>query len=131
MKKILSILAGAAVLVLGTATLSAGSAFAHGAPTANHGGIVQAVGETWLELVVKGDTVELYLQDDGDDMPSADISGKLTVVKGAAKSEFALKPAGGNKLEAKAPGAVKGSKVLASVTLADKKTKVSTAFDIK
>ena len=131
MKKILSTLAGAAILVVGTATLPAKTALAHGSPTANHGGVVQAVGETWLELVVRGDTVELYLQDDGDDMPSADISGKVTVVKGAAKSEFALKPAGGNKLEAKAPGAVKGSKVLASVTLADKKTKVSTSFDIK
>jgi hypothetical protein len=125
MKKLLSIMA------LSAAAMSAGLAYGHGAPTANHGGIVQAVGETWLELVVRGDTVELYVQDDGDDMPSADLAGKVTVVKGAAKSEFTLKPAGGNKLEARAPGAVKGSKVLALLTLADKKTKVSTTFDIK
>jgi hypothetical protein len=125
MKKLLSILA------LSAAAMSAGLAYGHGAPTANHGGIVQAVGETWLELVVRGDTVELYVQDDGDDMPSADLAGKVTVVKGTAKSEFPLKPAGGNKLEARAPGAVKGSKVLALLTLADKKTKVATTFDIK
>lgn len=125
MKKIL------AQLLLGAASMTAGLAFAHGTATANHGGIIQTVGETWLELVVRGDTIELYLQDDGDDMASADISGKVTVVKAGGKAEFPLKAAGGNKLEAKAPGAVKGSKVLAVLTLADKKTKVSTSFDIK
>ncbi|SFU91367.1 hypothetical protein [Pseudoduganella namucuonensis] len=125
MKKILG------MIVLATASLASGLAGAHGSPVANHGGMVQAVGETWLELVVKGDKVELYVQDDGDDMPAADMGGKVTIVKGAAKSEFALKPAGGNKLEAQAPGAVKGSKVLAVLILADKKTKVSAGFDIK
>ncbi len=125
MRKILGL------LVVSVAALAGGSAGAHGSATANHGGIIQTVGETWLELVVKGDTLQLYLQDDGDDMPAAGISGKLTVVKGNAKSEFALKPAGGNLLEAKAPGAVKGGKVLAVLTLDDKKTKVSTTFEIK
>jgi hypothetical protein len=119
------------VLVLGAAALSGNAAFAHGAAMANHGGIVQTVGETWLELVVVGDKVELYLQDDGDDMPTSEITGKVTVVRGASKAEFMLKPAGDNKLEAKAPGVVKGSKVLALLTLADKKTKVSTTFDIR
>jgi hypothetical protein len=119
------------MLVLGAATLCGNVAFAHGAATANHGGIVQTVGETWLELVVVGDKVALYLQDDGDDMPTSEITGKVTVVKGGSRSEFVLKPAGDNKLEAKAPGVVKGSKVLALLTLADKKTKVSTTFDIR
>jgi hypothetical protein len=118
--------------ILGLLILSAAAlAGAHGSATANHGGIVQTSGETWLELVVKGDTLQLYLQDDGDDMPTAGISGKLTLVKGAARSEFALKPAGGNLLEARAPGAVKGAKVLAVLTLDDRKTKVSTTFEIK
>nr|WP_315397122.1 hypothetical protein [uncultured Duganella sp.] len=120
-----------ATLVLAAATLSSGHVLAHGAPVANHGGIVQAVGETWLELVVKGDQVELYLQDDGDDMPTADVTGKVTLVTAAGKKEYALKPAGGNKLEAKAPGAAKPGKVLALLTMADKKTRVSTTFDIK
>jgi len=129
MKRILYalLLSGAAITAAMTGTL----ARAHGTPQANHGGIVQAVGETWLELVVRGDAVELYVQDDGDDMPSADMSGRITVVKGAARSEFALAPAGGNKLAGKASGVAPGSKVLTTLTLADKKTKVSTAFDIK
>ncbi|WP_209714797.1 hypothetical protein [Duganella sp. 1411] len=125
MKKILG------AVTLAAAALTSGHAFAHGAPVANHGGIVQAVGETWLELVVKGDQVELYLQDDGDDMPSAEVTGKVTLVTEAGRKEFALKPAGGNKLEAKAPGVAKVGKVLALLTMADKKTRVSTTFDIK
>lgn len=124
MKRIL----GTMVLALATAS---GYAVAHGTPVAHHGGIVQAVGETWLELVVKGDQVELYLQDDGDDMPSAEVTGKVALVTAAGKQEFALKPAGGNKLEAKAPGAAKAGKVSALLTMADKKTRVSTTFDVK
>ncbi|HWW70476.1 MAG TPA: hypothetical protein VN089_11090 [Duganella sp.] len=118
-------------MVLSAAALTAGYAVAHGSPVANHGGIAQAVGETWLELVVRGDQVDLYLQDDGDDMASADVTGKITLVTAAGKREFVLKPAGGNKLEAKAPGAAKAGKVLALLTMADKKTRVSTTFDIK
>ena len=129
MKRILTalLLSGAAI----TAALTGNLARAHGTPQPNHGGIVQAVGETWLELVVRGDAVDLYVQDDGDDMPSAGMCGKFTVVTGAAKKEFALAPAGDNKLTGKAVGVAKGSKVLTVVTLADKKTKVSAAFDIK
>ena len=44
----------------------------------------------------------------GDEMPTAAMGGKLTVVKGAAKTEYVLKPAGGNKMETTAKGAVKG-----------------------
>jgi hypothetical protein len=129
MKRILyALLLSAAAL---TAMITGGLARAHGSPQPNHGGIVQAVGETWLELVVRGDTVDLYVQDDGDDMPSAGMIGKFTVVNGAAKKEFALAPAGDNKLSGKAAGVAKGSKVLAVLTLDDKKTKVSATFEIK
>lgn len=105
-------------------------ALAHGAPVPSHGGQILAVGETWLELVVRGNTLELYVQDDGDDVASAALSGKLTILNGGSKSESALKPAGGNKLEATAAVA-SGAKVLALLVLADKKTKVSTTFVIK
>ena len=110
--------------------LAMNGAQAHGAPSPNHGGIVQAVGETWLELVVKGDTLELYLEDDGEEMPSAGLTGKLTLVNGASKTDVVLKPAGGNKLEARGTTS-KGGKVLALLTLADKKTHVSATFQLK
>ncbi len=129
MKKILTglLLAGTVL----TATLTAGLVRAHGTPQANHGGIVQAVGETWLELVVRGDAVDLYVQDDGDDMPSAGMSAKAAVVQGAAKKEFALAPAGNNKLSGKVSGATKGGKLQVVLVLDDKKTKVSATFDIQ
>jgi len=115
--------------LIGTLLFCAASlAWAHGAPVANHGGVVMAVGETWLELVVSGDAVELYLEDDGDAMDSAGISGKLTV----AGKELVLAPAGGNKLKAAGGVALpKGAKVNAVLLMADKKTKVATTFTLK
>lgn len=122
MKKILG------TLLLCSASLVMGSAHSHGTPVANHGGVVQAVGETWLELVVKGDKIELYLEDDGDPMPSAGVSGVLSVA--GKPGEIALAPAGDNKLAAK--GAVPaGAKVTAKLLMADKKTKVATTFALK
>ena len=54
-------------------------------------------------------------------MSVAGASGKFTVLTGADKSEAELKPAG-DKLEAKGIKLAPGSKVVASVTTADKKT---------
>jgi hypothetical protein len=118
------------VLLMCSASLVLGSAYGHGAPSPNHGGIVQAVGETWLELVVKGGNVELYVEDDGEPMDSAALSGQVTIVNGARKTEFALKPAGGNKLEAKGATAAKGARVVTLLVLADK-TRVPATFLIK
>jgi hypothetical protein len=115
-------------LVLCSAALTMGSAHSHGTPVANHGGVVQAVGETWLELVARGDRLELYLEDDGDPMPSAGVTGKLSVA--GVPGELTLVPAGGNKLEAK--GTVPaGARVTTKLLMADKKTKVATTFALK
>jgi hypothetical protein len=123
MKKII----GMGIMCL--AALAFGPAYGHGSPTANHGGVVMAVGETWLELVVRGDTLELYLEDDGDAMDSKGISGKLTI---AGKADLSLTPAGGNMLKAKSSSPVPaGAKVAAVLLLADKKTKVATTFTVK
>ena len=121
----------ASVLLLASVALTLSSAYGHGAPTPNHGGQVLAVGETWLELVAGSGTVELYVEDDGDPMPSAGLGGQLTIQNGASKTEYALKPAGGNKLEAKGALAPKGAKVTAVLVLADKKTRVPATFVIK
>ncbi|HZX28326.1 MAG TPA: hypothetical protein VFF16_14745 [Telluria sp.] len=104
---------------------------AHGVATPSHGGMIRTDGETWVELVIHGNAVEVYVQDDGDDMPTADMTGKIALVKDGAKSEFPLKPAGGNKFEGKAAGLAAGTRVLTVLTLADKKTTVSAAFDLK
>ena len=124
MKKSISLLlAASAALVLS-------SAHGHGTPTPNHGGIVQAVGDTWLELVPASGKIELYVEDDGDPMPSAGLSGHLSVQNGGAKADYVLKPAGGNRLDAVGAQAPKGAKVIAVLVLADK-TKVPATFVIK
>ena len=116
------------MLVLFAASLSFGAAYGHGNPMANHGGVIQAVGETWIELVVKGDSVEMYLEDDGDPMESAGVSGKVTL----GGKELVLTPAGGNKLLAKFTGKLpKANKATAVLVLADQKTKVGVTFTLK
>lgn len=118
------------MLLLCSATLAMSGAQAHGTPVANHGGIVMAVGETWLELVAKAGSVELYVEDDGDPMDSAGMSGKVTVVNGASSKEYVLTPAGGNRLEAKGAKVPKGAKVNTVLVLADK-TRVPATFTVK
>lgn len=112
------------------AALSGGLAWAHGDEKARHGGLVQISGETKFELVAKGDTAEVYLDDHGETIPTAKLSGKLTVMSGSAKSEAKLEPAAGDKLVAKGVKLAKGDKVIALVTLADKST-ASARFVVK
>ena len=116
--------------MLAAAALSGGLAGAHGDDKARHGGLVQMAGEVKIELVAKGDTVEVYLDDHGETMPTAKLSGKLTVLSSAAKSEAKLEPAAGDKLVAKGVKLAKGDKVIAMVTLQDKTTS-SARFVIK
>ena len=110
--------------------LTASVAWAHGDEKARHGGLVQMAGEVKFELVAKGDTAEVYLDDHGETIPTKGLSGKITVMSGANKSEAKLEPEGSEKLVAKGVKLVKGDKVIALVTLADKSTS-SARFVIK
>ena len=112
------------------AALSGGLAWAHGDEKARHGGLVQISGETKFELVPSADGAEVYLDDHGETIPTAKVSGKLTVMSGAAKTEARLEPAPGDKLVARGVKLVKGDKVIALVTLADKTTS-SARFVVK
>jgi hypothetical protein len=124
MKKILSALA-AGVCALGLNTASA-----HGVAEPEHGGIIQVVNEIVVELVSRGDVTEVYLKDDDDPMPTAGMSGSLNIAAGGGKTQAVLKPAGGNKLEAKGVKLASGAKVLVIVQLAEKKPKLSASFTI-
>ena len=124
MKKLLMMLA------LGAATIACGSALAHGDAPPQYGGIMQMVDDMSFELVVKGDTAALYLGDHGEKVPTANMTGKLTVLSGTNKSEAKLEPAGGHKLEAKGVKIAKGDKIIALMTSTDKKT-TSVRFVIK
>ena len=117
-------------VLLAAAALAAGAAWAHGDEKARHGGIVQMSGEVKFELVAKGDGAEVYLDDHGETIPTAKVSGKLTVMSGGNKSEAKLEPEGNDKLVAKGVKLAKGDKVIALVTLADKSSS-SARFVIK
>ncbi|HEY0956431.1 MAG TPA: hypothetical protein VGE36_16850 [Roseateles sp.] len=117
-------------LVLIAAALTAGTVWAHGDGVARHGGIVQMAGELKFELVAKADAAELYLDDHGATVPTAKLTGKLTVLSGGAKSEARLEPAPGDKLVAKGVKLVKGDKVIALVTTADQQNN-SARFIVK
>lgn len=115
MKTFFGVLAIAAAMNIGTAQ-------AHGDPNPRHGGIVQIAGEVKLELVARGDAAELYLDDHGETLPTAKLSGKLTVMSGGTKTEAKLEPASGDKLVAKGVKLAKGDKVIVVVTMEDKTT---------
>jgi hypothetical protein len=129
MKQLLS--SFAALLVLAIGSIGFNTARAHGGTQPEHGRIVQLVGDMSFELVPAADHVELWVEDDGEEVTSADLAAKLTIVDGGAKSEVALSPAGGNKFEAKGVKIGKGAKVTALLTLKDKQSKIAANFTIK
>ena len=116
-------------VLLGTASFK--TAQAHGGTQPEHGGVVQLVGDMTFELVARPDGVELYVEDDGDEVNSADLAAKLTIVNAGAKSEVVLAPAAGNKFEAKGVKIPSGAKVTALLTLKDKQSKIAANFTIK
>lgn len=81
-----------------------------------HGGVVVEAKDIDYELVVKPDTLQLFLRDHGKPMDVAKASAKVTLLAGTDKQEVTLTPAG-DKLEAK--GTFKltaGAKAVAVVT---------------
>src|SRR5713101_3126519 len=104
------------------------AARAHGGTQPEHGGIVQLVGDMTFELVARPDGVELYVEDDGEEVNSADLAAKLTIVNAGAKSEVVLAPAAGNKFEGKGVKITSGAKVTALLTLKDKESKIAANF---
>ena len=95
------------------------AAFAHGAPpVAAHGGqVAEDSGENWLELVIKGDRLAVYVLDEGKaPVPSAKLTGKATVLVGGKSQSVALAPGDANSLTGKLDPAATG-KVTAVLSL--------------
>ena len=107
------------------------AARAHGGTQPEHGGVVQLVGDMTFELVARADGVELFVEDDGEEITSADFAAKLTIVNAGAKSDVTLTPAAGNKFEVKGVKIPSGAKVTALLTLKDKQSKIAANFTIK
>jgi hypothetical protein len=117
----------AALLVAGTGQV----AWAHGDAVAKHGGIVKNSDDVGYELVVKPDGADLYVYDHEQDMQTAKLTGKLTVLNGTTKSEVPLTPAGGNRMEAKGVKIVPGAKVVAALVAPDRATAMTVRFNVK
>ena len=129
MNQFLTWKAHAALLTLAVAALSFnGPAQAHGNTKPEHGGIVQMSGETLLELAVKPDSVALYVKEDDEDLPSADMVAKLTISFKGAKTEVTLEPGAGNKFEGKGVKIAAGSKVGVMLVKKATQSKVSANF---
>ena len=94
------------------------AAFAHGqAPTAAHGGQVQDAQGTWVEFVVNGEHVEVYvMNEEGAPLPAAQITGTATVMVGGQPQKVQLAPAQGNMLIGTLPAPAMG-KAIATVSL--------------
>jgi hypothetical protein len=119
-----------AVAALAASVALSGTVSAHGAK-AKHGGIVQSAGDLAFELVAKDSSAMIYVDDHGKDLPTIGATGTLTVLKGTEKTVLPLESGGGNTLVAKGGAKLApGSKAVAAITFADKKT-VSVRFAVK
>ncbi len=107
----------AASLMLALA-LATAPVFAHGEPpAAAHGGLVQEAGEMYLELVVRGSDVTVYVLDqERKPVPASQISGTATVLAGGKSHKVELSAAEANSVQGKLPVAATG-KVVATVAL--------------
>lgn len=122
MKKLMTFMAMAVAM--------SGSAYAHGEKP-KHGGIVQEVSDLNFELVSKDGKAILYVEDHGKPVATAGATGKLTVLNGTEKTEVPIEPAGDNTMTTRGEAKLaKGSKAVAKLTLADKKT-INVRFAIK
>jgi len=95
-----------------------------------HRGVVSVVKDVNYELVVRPETIALYIADHGKPVDLKGASAKLTLLSSAGKTEVALAPAG-DRLEAKGTfKAVAGTKALATVTRAGQ-APVAVRFTLK
>ncbi|UCV30537.1 hypothetical protein [Ferribacterium limneticum] len=90
----------------------------HGQP--QFGGVVAEAGEAQFEVVGKDGRLFVHVTNHGSPLDTTGASGKLTVLAGSAKQEYALKPAGGNRLEGSGSYGA-GAKLLLQVQLPGKK----------
>lgn len=98
---------------------AAGSAWSHGDWQPKHGGQLND-GETTFELVVRGRSVTIYLEDHGTPISTKAARGELTITRGDLSVVRALEPAGENRMRAVDPASLaRGDRVLARVTLSN------------
>lgn len=124
MKKLMALVAMAVTVAV------SGSALAHG-DKPKHGGVVSSASDLHFELVNNDGKATIYVEDHGKPKTTSGATGKLTVLTGAEKTEVPLEAVGDNTMVANGDARLaKGSKAVATVTFADKKT-VNVRFAVK
>jgi hypothetical protein len=117
----------AACLALAAATAIAKDDHSH---AAKHGGIFVETKSLDFEIVAKPDVIRVYVADHGKAMKLDGAKGKVTLLNGSEKTEVELAPAG-DKLEAKGAFKVaKGTKGIATVTVAGQSA-ATARFEVK
>lgn len=100
------------------------AAFAHGAPPApSHGGqVAEDSAEHWVELVISGDTLIVWVLDATQKpVPAAQLGGKATVLVGGKSQAVVLAPGEANSLTGKLPAAATGkTTIVLSLTVSGK-----------
>lgn len=86
-------------------------ALAHGdPPQAAHGGQIQEAHENWVELVVSGTQLKLYVLDEGrKPVPATQVSGTASVLIEGKIYKVQLAPGADNSLDGKLPVPVSGA----------------------
>ncbi len=117
------------VVMLGLSALTLNPAFAHGDAKAKRGGVAVMASDLGFELVGTPAGAAIYIEDHGKPLAPTGMTGKLTVLKGAEKSEAVLTVAG-DKLEAQGVKLAPGAKVVAALTTPAKKA-ITVRFTVK
>lgn len=123
----------ATIIISTCIAVSSAAAFAqkkddHNTP--KHGGIWVETKALDFEIVAKPDLIQVYVGDHGKPVKLDGAKGKVTLLNGSEKTEVDLAPVG-DKLEAKGSFKVtKGTKGIASVTLAGKSA-ATARFEVK
>jgi len=107
-----------ALLALNLPMAAAHAHAEHGQP--QFGGVVAEAGLAQFEVVARDGKVVVHVTNHGAAIDTAGAKGKLTVLAGTAKSEIALTPAGGNRLEGSG-NVASGAKLLINVELPGQK----------
>lgn len=113
------------------AALSAGAALAHGGNVPEHGGVLKLVADTSVELVRRPEGVQVWVEEEGEEVASGSMTGKLVIVAGADRSEVPLTPGAGNMWEAKGLTLKHGSNVTVLMVGAAGRDKTAASFTIK
>jgi len=74
------------------------TALAHGDPKPQYGGIVQSAGDISYELAPNEQGSVLYVDDHGNPVLTAGITGFLAVMSAGRRADYELKPIGENRM---------------------------------